>query len=153
AELAMHYDRARAPMNALRWYVQAAESALLHFSPTACISFVDRAFDLIAQAPQGAERDELELALATLRGIAAFQALGFGTEARSSFERAYALLPRASGHPMRGRLLHGFGYLLSLRAEYAQALEVADCAESLSHESGDSALMVAACIVRSEVHH
>jgi hypothetical protein len=153
AELAMHYDRARAPMKALRWYVQAAESALLHFSPTSCISFVDRAFELIAQAPEGAERDELELALATLRGISAFQALGFGTEARSSFERAYALLPRAPGHPMRGRLLHGFGYLLSLRAEYSKALEVADCAESLSDESGDSALMVAACIVRSEVHH
>jgi DNA-binding winged helix-turn-helix (wHTH) protein len=153
AELAMHHDRARAPMKALYWYAQAAESALLHFSPTACISLVDRAFELIARAPEGADRDELELALATLRGISAFQALGFGSEARSSFARAYALLPRAPGHLMRGRLLHGFGYLLSLCAEYAQALEVADYAESLSQGSGDSALMVAACIVRSEVHH
>ena len=29
------------------------------------------------------------------------------------------------GHAMRGRLLHGFGYMLSLRGEYAQALAVA----------------------------
>ena len=33
AELAMHFDRAREPMAALRYYAEAAEAALLHFSP------------------------------------------------------------------------------------------------------------------------
>ena len=37
SELAMHFDRGRQPMAALRYYAEAAEAALLHFSPAACI--------------------------------------------------------------------------------------------------------------------
>ena len=41
-------------------------------------------------------------------------------EAMNAFERAYALLAGAPEHPMRGRLLHGFGYVSSLRGEYVR---------------------------------
>jgi tetratricopeptide (TPR) repeat protein len=54
---------------------------------------------------------------------------------------------------MRGRLLHGFGYLLGLRGDYALALEVAERAEALSCDANDQELMLAACIVQGEVHH
>ena len=152
AELAMHFDRARQPMTALRYYAEAAEAALLHFSPASSISLTERASALLQQAPAGDERNALEIAVATLHGVAAFQSLGVGSETRSAFDRAYVLLQDLPGHAMRGRLLHGFGYVLSLRGEYAQALAVAQSAEALAAGSDDPALMLAACIVHGEVH-
>ncbi|MGJ7510298.1 AAA family ATPase [Variovorax sp. GT1P44] len=152
AELAMHFDRGREPMTALRYYAEAAEAALLHFSPASCVSLTERASALLQQAPLGEERNTLELVIATLHGVAAFQSLGVGSETRDALKRAYALLQALPEHPMRGRLLHGFGYVLSLRGEYAQALEVAQRAEALAAESNDPVLMMAACIVHGEVH-
>jgi len=153
AELAMHFDRGRQPMTALRYYAKAAQAALRHFSPASCLSYTERASALLQQAPEGEERNTLEIVVATLHGAAAFQSLGFGIEARTALERAYTLLPDMPGHSMRGRLLYGFGYVLSLRGEYAQALAVAQRAEALASESNDSALMLVACIVHGQVHY
>ncbi|BCX69376.1 ATP-binding protein [Pseudomonas izuensis] len=153
SELAMHFDRARLPMIALRYYAEAAEAALLHFSPDLCIGLTERALVLLMQAPEGTERDTLEMTLATLQGVSAFHMFGVGSKAKGAFERAYTLLTDVPEHPMRGRLLHGFGYLLGLRGDYSQALEVAERAEALSLNANDQSLMLAACIVQGEVHH
>jgi predicted ATPase len=61
SELAMHFERARQPMTALRYYAEAAEAALLHFSPASCIGLSERALLLLLQAPEGSDRDVLEL--------------------------------------------------------------------------------------------
>ena len=152
AELAMHFERGRQPMAALRYYAEAAEAALAHLSPAECMALTERASPLLDQVPEGTERDELELALATLRGVSAFHVLGVGSEAKSAFERAYSLLRGLPQHPMRRRLLHGFGFVLCLRAEYAEALAVAERAEALASATGDPLLVPAACIVHGEVH-
>jgi hypothetical protein len=52
---------------------------------------------------------------------------------------------------MRGLLLHGFGFLLCLRADYAEALAVAQRAEALSSATNDPVLMLAASIVHGDV--
>ena len=153
AELALHCDRGQQPMAALRHYAEAAEAALLNFSPATCISLAERASTLLRHAPDDAERDALEITLATLHGIAAFHVLGVGDEAKDAFGRAYALLPRVPGHAMRGRLLHGFGYLLGLRGEYALELEVAQRAETLASGSDDRDLMLAACFLHADALH
>jgi tetratricopeptide (TPR) repeat protein len=153
SELAMHFDRAREPMTALRYYAEAAEAALVHFSPDLSYSLTERALVLLMQAPEGTELDALEITLATLQGMSAFHTFGVGSEARNAFKRAYTLLADVPEHPMRGRLLHGFGYLLGLCGDYALALEVAERAEALSCDTNDPALMLAACIVQAEVHH
>lgn len=153
AELALHFDRGRQPMAALRYYAQAAQAALLNFSPTTCISLTERATALLRQAPDDAERDALEITLATLHGIAAFHALGVGSEARDAFCRAHTLLARVPGHPLRGRVLHGFGYLLGLRGEYAQALEVAQQAEALASGADDAVLMLATCSLQAHARY
>jgi len=152
AELAMHFERGLEPMTALRYYVQAAEAALAHLSPPECSILTEQALTLLDQAPEGPERDALEIALATLRGVAASHVHGItGAEAKSAFQRAYALLRNVPGHPMLRRLLHGFGFVLCLRAEYAEALAVADRAEALASETNDPSLVIAACIVHGEV--
>ncbi|MEE9099197.1 AAA family ATPase [Pseudomonas nitroreducens] len=153
AELAMHFDRARQPMIALRYYAEAMEAALLHFSPSSTLGLSQRATTLLKQAEEGAERDALEISLDTLEGLAAFQMSGVGREANDAFVGAYTLLEKSPGHSMSGRLLHGYGYLLSLRGDYTQALAVSERAEALSSLSNDPQLMLAACIVHSEVLH
>jgi len=151
AELAMHFERGREPMAALRYYAEAAQGALLRLSPAKCMSLTERGLALLDQAPQGTERSVPEIALATLRGVSAFQLLGVGSAAKSAFQRAYALLREVPQHPMRGLLLHGFGFLLCTRAEYNEALAVAERAEALSSQMNDPVLALAACIVHADV--
>jgi DNA-binding winged helix-turn-helix (wHTH) protein/tetratricopeptide (TPR) repeat protein len=151
AELATHFERGREPMTALRYYAEAAEAALMHLSPSQCMSLTERALTLLDQAPEGTERDALEIALATLRGVSATHVIGISSEAKSAFQRAYLLLRAVPQHPMRRRLLHGFGFVLCLRADYAEALEVAQRAEALASATNDPVLVLAACIVHGEV--
>ena len=151
AELAMHFERGLQPMTALRYYAEAADAALLDLRPAQCTTLTERGLALLDQAPQGAERNTLEITLATLRGVAATQVLGVNSEAKSAFQRAYSLLRDAPQHPMRVRLLHGFGFLLCLRAEYAEALAVAEQAEALSSATNDPVLVLAACVVHGDV--
>jgi DNA-binding winged helix-turn-helix (wHTH) protein/tetratricopeptide (TPR) repeat protein len=151
AELAMHFERGHEPVTALRYCAEAAEAALAHLSPADCMSLTEGGSALLDQVPDGLERDSLEITLATLRGVSATHVLGMGIEAKSAFERAYNLLPKFPHHPMSGRLLQGLGFLYSLRAEYAEALAVAERAEALS-STNDPLLVVAACIVYGVVH-
>ncbi len=151
-ELAMHLELGREPMAALRCYVEAAEAALARFSACECMSLAQHALTLLGQAPVGAERDALEIALATLQGVSATHVHGIShPEAKSAFKRAYSLLADIPEHPMRGRLLHGFGFVLSLRADYAEALAVAERAEALSSAPNDPVLVLVTCIVHGYV--
>ena len=153
AELASHFELGRQPMPALRYYAEAAEMALAQLVAEECVRISEHAWPLLAQAPAGDERDALEIALATLRGLAATRALGAGGEAKSALGRAYSLLERAPQHRMRGRLLHGFGFMLYLRAEYAEALAVADRAQALGSSTSDPALLCTACTLHGQVDH
>jgi tetratricopeptide (TPR) repeat protein len=151
AELAMHFDSGREPMLALRYYAEAAGAALMNLSPAECLDLTQTGLDLLGQAAEGGERDALEIELNTLRGLAAFHLLGVGSEARDAFQRAYDLLPSQSAHPRRVLLLHNFGFVLLLRAEYEAALKVAETAHALAAASKDPVLELAACAVRADV--
>ncbi|MBV8030114.1 MAG: AAA family ATPase, partial [Betaproteobacteria bacterium] len=151
AELAVHFDRGGEPLRALAHYAEAAEAALASFAPDECLRLTERASQLLRQAPEGTERDRLGIALGTFHGLAAFRVLGAGAEAKAALEAASALLDRVPGHPMRGRLLHGLGYMLGLRAEYPAALAVAERAQALGAASDDPTLLAAACMIHGEV--
>ena len=120
-------------------------------APKSACRIIERALPLLEQAPDGPERNALQITLATLHGLAATRVLGAGSEAKSAFQRAYSLLDEAPQHPMRARLLHGFGFMLTLRAEYAEALAVADRAEALGSITNDPVLLSTACTVHGQV--
>ena len=151
SELALHFERGRETMIALRYYVEAAEAALTYLSPAQSIILAERGLALLDHAPEGIERITVEIALRTVHGLAAVRALGAGDEAKNTLERAYSLLEEVPQHPMRGRLLHGFGFMLTLRAEYAEALAVADRAEALGKATNDAVLLSTACTVHGQV--
>jgi DNA-binding winged helix-turn-helix (wHTH) protein/tetratricopeptide (TPR) repeat protein len=151
AELAMHFDRGRVPLSALRYYGEAAAAAL-HVSPSECMSLTERALGIADRAPPSVDRDSHVITLATLRGAAAFHVLGAGEEARRAYLRGFSLLDNVPKHPMRALLLHGFGFLLNLRAEYAEALNVAARAEALASGTEDSFLSLSASATRAVAH-
>jgi DNA-binding winged helix-turn-helix (wHTH) protein/tetratricopeptide (TPR) repeat protein len=151
AELAVHFERGREPMAALRYYAEGGEAAILNLVPMQCVALTQRGLNLLNEAREGTERDALEITLATLWGTAATQLLGVTAEAKRAFQRAYDLLPGSPRHPMRRRLLYGLGLLLCLRAEYGEALAVAEHAESLSPSTNDPVAALAACIVHGQV--
>ncbi len=151
AELAMHFERGGDAMAAVRYYAEAADAALAHFTPEECIRIVERASPLLEQAPDGPERNALQITIGTLHGVAATRVLGVGSEAKQALKRAYALLDKAPQHPIRGRLLHGFGFMLTLRADYAEALAVADRAQALGSSTSDPVLLSTACTVHGQV--
>lgn len=152
AELAMHFERGREPITASRYYAEAAEAALQHLSPAECMTLAERGLTLLGQVSEGTERKALELALATLQGVSAAHLLGLSSnEAKAAFARAHALLGAIPQHPMRALLLQGFGFVLCLRAEYAEALALAERADALFSATNDSGGLLAACIVQGEV--
>ena len=75
-ELAQHFERCSALMTALRYYAEAAESALLRFSPSQTMSLTEHAMTLVPLTADSHERTTLEITLATLQGAAAVEVLG-----------------------------------------------------------------------------
>jgi hypothetical protein len=106
----------------MRYYAEAAESALLHFSPTQTLSLTERAMALLPQVTPSPECAALEVTLATLRGAAAMQVMGFSSpEAKQAFERALALLDGVPQHPLRGLVLSVLGLAYQTRGELEEA--------------------------------
>ena len=152
SELAMHFDRGRSTGAALRYYAEAAESALSRLSPAECMTLVERGLHLVERSPETVERDAHEIALATLRGLAAFHVLGASDEVVVAFRRAASRLADDPSHPIRVRLLHGLGFVLMLRADYPAALAAADRADALGAEFADPLPQVVASTLRGHIY-
>jgi len=154
AELASHFELGREPMAALRYYAEAAESALLHFSPAQTMSLTERALALLPQALHSEARTALEMTLTALRGTAANQIFGFASnDGKRAFERALVLLDDVPQHPLRGLVLSVLGLMLVLRGEVAAASTIAQRSESLSGPTGDRTALICACLVHGTVEH
>ena len=154
AELAFHFELGREPVPALRCYAEAAESALLRFSPAETMRLTERALALLPAAEASDARAALEVTLATLRGTAAVQVLGTGAiEAKRAYERATSLLDRAPQHPLRALCLHGLGLVFCLRGELNEAYALAQRTEALAAQSRDQAVLLCACLVHGMVEH
>ena len=151
-ELAMQFERGGDAMTAAGHYTEAAEAALLNYSPRESLMLAERGLHLLEQAAATPERDILEVSLATIAGASAGHLLGESSpEAKSWLQRAYALLENVPGHPMRATLLHLLGVALFLRGEYADAVSVAERTQALSSVTADAVLLRAACMIEGEV--
>jgi DNA-binding winged helix-turn-helix (wHTH) protein/tetratricopeptide (TPR) repeat protein len=152
AELAAHFERGREPMKALQYFAEAAEAALLHFSPAECKELAEHGLGLLDRAPGSMDRIALEISLATLNGVATSHLLGFSSnDAKSALVRAHALLGEAPQHRMRGLLVHSLSLALLTRAEYAEAIDMAERSDVLATSNDDPVLRLGVCIVQGDV--
>ena len=154
AELASHFELGHEPLQALRYYAEAAESALLHFSPSQTMRLTERAMALLPLAEESDARTNLEMTLATLQGTAAVQVLGTGSiEAKRAFERAVSLLDVVPQHPLRGLSLHALGLVLCTRGELEEANGLAQRTDALAAATGDRTALLCACLVHGLEQH
>jgi DNA-binding winged helix-turn-helix (wHTH) protein/tetratricopeptide (TPR) repeat protein len=154
AELASHLDLGREPMSALGYYAQAAESALLHFSPAQALSLTERAMALLPQVEPSAARSALEMTLATLRGTATMQVTGFSSpDVKQAFEIALSLLDDVPQHPLRGLFLSVLGLAYHMRGELEKAAAIARRSEALWQANADRTALVCACLVHGLLEH
>jgi DNA-binding winged helix-turn-helix (wHTH) protein len=154
AELASHFELGHEPMQAVRYYAEAAEWALLHFSPAETMRLSERALSLLPSLDATSARTNLEITLAALQGAAAVQAVGLGSiEAKRAYQRAQSLLDQAPQHLLRGLLLNGLGVVLWVRGELDEANVLAQRGEALSDQTGDTTTRLCACLVHGIVEH
>jgi len=173
AELASHFELGREFMPALRHYAEAAQSALLHFSPAQTIEMTEHALALLPQiggthlpsspvqgtsggtplmTEESRERAALEMTLAALQGTAAMQVHGLGSgEGKRAFERALGRLDDVPQHPLRGLFLSALGVVRFVRGEVDAACSVAQRSEALAIAHGDDTARVCACLIHGLV--
>ena len=153
AELAAHFELAREPLKAAQYFAEAAQAALRLFSPAQCMAHAEHGLTLLDRLPRDDARTEVEFALATLSGVAASHLLGFSSsDAKAALMRAHALLAEVPLHRMRGLLLHSLGITLLARADYAEALAMAERSDALATAHQDPVLRLGACMVKGDVN-
>ncbi|HYM48661.1 MAG TPA: AAA family ATPase, partial [Burkholderiaceae bacterium] len=153
-ELAQHFERCSALMTALRYYTEAAESALLRFSPSQTMSLAAHAMTLVPLTANSPERTTLEITLATLQGTAAVQVLGTSSiETKRAYQRAVSLIDNAPLHPLRGLFLHGLGLVLWTRGELDEANTLAERCDDLFAATADQTTLLCGCLVHGMVEH
>lgn len=154
AELASHFELAGDAMAGLSYYAEAAESALVHFSPVHTMSLTERALTLLSTAPEGEERDVLEITFLSLRAAAAIQVLGIAApDVKQALERALSLLERVPQHPLRRLLLHPLGVSLFMRGELNEAGALARRSDNLFTATGDRTALLCGLVTHGLVQH
>jgi tetratricopeptide (TPR) repeat protein len=146
AELASQHEAGLAHAAALRYYAEAARSALSHFAPREAIDITSHALSLLPRCPEGTERLELEFALVSVRGLACSQQFGLASiEGEIAYKRALELCDILPLTPSRAQVLGGLAWMYYIRAEYDDALKLAQRLESLSLTHDDPVLVIASC--------
>jgi tetratricopeptide (TPR) repeat protein len=153
AELASQHEAGLAHAAALRYYVEAVRSALGHFAPREAIDITSHALSLLPRCPEGSERLELEFALSAVRGLACSQQFGLASsEGEIAYKRALALCDVLPLTPERAQVLHGLAWMYYIRADYDEALKLAQRIEALSLTHDSPVLAVASCGLLGVIH-
>jgi DNA-binding winged helix-turn-helix (wHTH) protein/tetratricopeptide (TPR) repeat protein len=153
AELASQHEAGLAHAAALRYYAEAARSAVAHFAPREAIDITSHALTLLPRCPEGNERLELEFALVSVRGLACSQQFGLASkEGEIAYRRALELCDVLQLTPDRAPALHGIAWMYYIRAEYDDALKVSQRLEQLSLAHDSPVLVAAACGLLGVIH-
>jgi DNA-binding winged helix-turn-helix (wHTH) protein/tetratricopeptide (TPR) repeat protein len=159
-ELAAQCEAGLLHAAALRYYAEAAQSALSHFAPQEAANITEHALALLPRCPAGNERLELELALVAHRGVACSQQFGLASQdAQLAYERAQAICDMLPPTPARAQVVSGLAWMYYIRGEYDEAQRLAERVHELSAMHDDRTLLVFACgvmgvltAVRAEHH-
>jgi DNA-binding winged helix-turn-helix (wHTH) protein/tetratricopeptide (TPR) repeat protein len=153
AELASQHEAGLAHAAALRYYVEAARSAVNHFAPREAIDITSHALSLLPRCPEGTERLELEFGLVSVRGLACSQQFGLASsEGEIAYKRALELCDILPLTPDRAQVLGGLAWMHYIRAEYDDALKLSQRLEFLSLTHDSPLLVVASCGLLGVIH-
>jgi DNA-binding winged helix-turn-helix (wHTH) protein/tetratricopeptide (TPR) repeat protein len=126
AELAMHFEQARDPDRAVKYLLQAAQNATHRFAQHEAAALARRglhALELLAPSP---ERDEREMSLRMMLGVALMATRGFAAaEVEQVFRRALELCVARGADDLAFMVQWQLGLFHYFRAELESACEVA----------------------------
>jgi tetratricopeptide (TPR) repeat protein len=139
AELAVHFDKARALSRAAHYYALAGERALRRHGMYEALGHFERARALIARLPEGRERDDFELRVLHGLGPCLFATKAFAVqEFVPTFERAIELATRLAKDEHLCAALVGLQRCRFLNGELRHVSERADEIASLTGRSADT---------------
>ena len=142
--LAHHWFEAGVPVRAIPYYRRGAELALRVFANEEAVEALTHALDFLGQAPRAPRRDEDELELRTILGVALVALWGYGSPAvRTDYLRARDLCIRL-GRPVSPPILRGLAISAVTRLELADAREHGIALLTAAERDQDSMLMVEA---------
>lgn len=146
AELASQHEAGLAHAAALRYYAEAARSAVNNFAPREAIDITSHALALLPRCAEGNERLELEFALVSIRGLACSQQFGLASrEGEIAYRRALELCDVLPLTPVRAQVLGGLAWMYYIRGQYDESLQLAHRMEALARTHDDALLAVASC--------
>ncbi len=127
ALLALHLDRGGDATRASECYRAAAQRAGELSANAEAEQQLQRALKLLADLPDGDERDRAELALQNMLGIISMRMRGYADDASlPAFERALTLARSLAENEARVVALVGLSAYRQNRAEHASAIELAE---------------------------
>ena len=124
--IAHHYTQAGETKSAIEYWVVAGRQASERFAFVEASAHLQNALKLLAEMPQTAQRDKLELQLQHALGNALIAVKGFGAaETSRAFGRALELCQTVEDSPQTITVINGIIGVHLLREEYEQARTLA----------------------------
>ena len=143
--LARHYEEARLPAEAARYYERAGERAEQRSANREAISHLRRGIELLGALPESANRDRQELRLQVKLGAPLLEARGYGdAEVERAYARARELCQGVGETPELFQALWGLSVFYHARNELSTAVEMGEDLLGVAERSGDSSLLISA---------
>jgi DNA-binding winged helix-turn-helix (wHTH) protein/tetratricopeptide (TPR) repeat protein len=141
AELAMHFEQARDPNRAVKYLLQAAQNATHRSAQYEAAALARRGLQAIESLAPSAERDEREMSLRMILGVALMATRGFAAaEVEHVFHRALHLCLARGAADLSFMVQWQLGLFHYFRAELNSAHEVAEHLTASARAAADPGL-------------
>jgi len=136
--LAHHYDAAAVHDRALDYWLDAGQKSIARSAHVEASRQLQRGIESLLHLPETAERNQRELLLLTLRGMALIGARGYASrEVEQAFARARALCHKFDDVPRVFPVLFGLWLYYLVRADGQSANALADQLTAIAESTGD----------------
>ncbi|HWP09705.1 MAG TPA: TOMM system kinase/cyclase fusion protein, partial [Polyangiaceae bacterium] len=144
--LAHHFDRARQGAKAVHYWQLAAQKSSFASAHLEAMAQIDRALELLREAPSTPEAVVTESQILLTRGAIIVGKRGYtDLEAKGCFERIASLVkPEGSGMPLAFAARWGLWYFNNTRANLRESCGIANELSALARAAGDSAMSLTA---------
>ncbi|MFN8440055.1 MAG: BTAD domain-containing putative transcriptional regulator [Caldilineaceae bacterium] len=144
-QLAVHYEQAGLPAQAIEYYSQAAEKERQLFATNEALAYLNCGFDLLKRFPETPKGKEHELTLQLALGNIWVPIKGSGSiEVGQIYDRALVLCEQITATPQLFPALWGLHEVYLYRAEYAKAIKLCERCMQIAEQAGDEGLLLQA---------
>jgi predicted ATPase len=145
AELAVHFERGQAYLQAVQYWSQAADNAGRLHAPREAAALLEKAIGLIEHLPDTPERAQQELALLIAMGVPLLMTRGYGApEVERTYARARQLCEQLGESPQMIPALAGLFKFYFVRARYRTSRELGERVMRLAEHTSDRFVTLAA---------